>query len=110
MLKHEFVREISRKTGVPASDVDLVINAMGDVIVNASKDNDKIALKPLGIIHFRKHKPKKVGGLRGGTYQVLERVKPFFKISHTIYKNINANKTKQTASEKEASDCSESAG
>ncbi|MBQ7885128.1 MAG: HU family DNA-binding protein [Clostridia bacterium] len=90
MNKTEFIRAISDKAGITMKDINVVYDAMLDVVTEALKAGDKIQLVGVGSIELKKVEAKT--GINPRTKEAVEIPacnKPVFKFGDAYKKNFN---------------------
>lgn len=103
MQKEELVREISRKTGIHAYDVYLMLQAFGEVVVEQSVSHETIMIAGLGRVHFKKRKERIVkhqferGGHKGKHFRMPSKWVAQFKFASNIQEAINEKTSIHTA-------------
>ena len=90
MNKTEFIRAISDKAGITMKDIDVVYNAMLEVVTETLKAGDKIQLVGVGTVELKKVESKT--GINPKTKEAVEIPacnKPVFKFGSAYKAKFN---------------------
>jgi integration host factor subunit beta len=92
MIKSELVRRIaSANTHLYQHDIDKVVAAILDEIINAMSRGDRVELRGFGTFSLRIRKAKIGRNPRtGGTVPVREKALPFFRAGKEMKRRLNA--------------------